>query len=105
MEKVHKIPHPEVLGPRDRASKGLASELAAKILMRIDESPTKSVPRKKLLGLMFSEGTYSELNEAFNFLIETSQVRKVHPPGQSHVEILTTQKGDDPTTSQSPETP
>lgn len=80
------------------AGRNIASELAEKIKARIEEAPKKQIPKKKLLTLMFSEGTYAELTEAFNFLIETNQVRKIHPPGKQHVEILTTQMEGTPET-------
>jgi hypothetical protein len=74
------------------AGRNIASELASKILAKIEESPQKTLPKKQLLAMLFSEGTYAELSEAFNYLLETNQVRKVHPKGAQHVELLTTLK-------------
>jgi hypothetical protein len=83
------------------AGRNIANELAEKIILRIEETPQKTLPKKQLLALMFSEGSYQELNDAFNFLIETGKVRKVHPPGKTHVEMLTTQMEGNPDSSSS----
>lgn len=70
------------------AGRNIASELAHKILQRIKDSPQKALPQKKLLAEMFSEGTYQELTEAFNYLKETGQVVIKTNPSQSHIQLL-----------------
>lgn len=70
------------------AGRNIASELAEKIVLKLDEVKDKTLPQKQLLRLLFSEGTYSELTEAFNFLLETGRVEKVRKPGQEYIVLL-----------------
>jgi hypothetical protein len=70
------------------AGRNISAELAEKILNHLRESPNKALPKKQILAMMFNEGTYTELTEAFNFLQETNQVQRSVNPGQNHIEIL-----------------
>lgn len=70
------------------AGRNLGADLAHKILRCLEEVPKGSIPKKRLLALMFSEGNVREIDEALDFLNTTGRISKQIQKGPPVVEWI-----------------
>lgn len=63
------------------AGRNLGADLAHKIQRYLEETPSKSANKKRILADLYSEGNAREIDEALDFLITTGKVNQKIQPG------------------------